>query len=816
MEVRNNTHLSLAFRSCFLQIAAAVAVIFIWSQWSWALDSWKLVQLAPTVSEANLDIGSGDLHALIVGISEYKDKRITRLERSHVDAEDLAEFLKTQEKVYKNLHVTLLINEQATRAAVETYLKYKLRKAGKDDTIIVFFSGHGAFDPMYPKDFYFVTWDADPKYVGATAVKMSGLEFVRNLGARRILLIADACHAGGFSFMKYEVTPKSVAPALELFLQEAQQSSGIATIMSAKPGELSWEMPHLRNSVFTHYLLEGLRGKADKDRNRIVTLEEAYQYVYNRTRAETEGAQSPQKGGGDLVGSFPLAYVASPLKLSDLRNILFHAAQSGKLKAVDGLLDEGVPVNSRDRTNKTPLIVAAGKGHTELARLLLKRGAAVDDADNNGESALIHAARTGRKELVELLVSAGAEVNRKSAAGETPLTAAARGGHTAVVALLLDNGAYIRARTGTGNTALSLAAYKGRNDTVKLLLERGAAVNTKDLTERTPLSLAARYGNVEIVKDLLKRGARIEMAKGKARPKGVTRFPLSAENLMRAVIRGDADEVIKLLDEGAPIDTATASGDTPLILAAGLGHAEVVKALLAKGADTGSETTHGSTPLMWASYNGQKETARALLAAGADVNARDYGSSTALIYAAQNGHTGTVELLCACGADVNVRSKQGNTPLILASEEGHTPIVRLLISRGADVNAAKEDGSTALILASRNGRDEIVRLLVEKGADLNAAERGGNTAIIGAAEKGHGEIVSFLANRGADVNARNRRGSTAVIMAAGNGHLGVVRRLLGHGADPRIEDWEGMTAHMFASRGGHKGIAKILKAATEK
>lgn len=94
----------------------------------------------------------------------------------------------------------------------------KLKKALKDDTIIVFLSGHGAPDPSNPSDFYFVTYDADPEYLGASSVKMSGLEFARHYDAQRVLVIADACHAGGFSFLTQGAHTKSTAPAMEQFL----------------------------------------------------------------------------------------------------------------------------------------------------------------------------------------------------------------------------------------------------------------------------------------------------------------------------------------------------------------------------------------------------------------------------------------------------------------------------------------------------------------------------------------------------------------------------------------------------------------------
>ena len=69
-------------------------------------------------------------------------------------------------------------------------------------------------------------------------------------------------------------------------------------------------MPDLQNGVFTHFFIEALKGKGDQDSDGIVTINEAYNYVYSRTKDATRGAQHPQFEG-TVEGLFPLAAVAS-------------------------------------------------------------------------------------------------------------------------------------------------------------------------------------------------------------------------------------------------------------------------------------------------------------------------------------------------------------------------------------------------------------------------------------------------------------------------------------------------------------------------
>jgi hypothetical protein len=77
-------------------------------------------------------------------------------------------------------------------------------------------------------------------------------------------------------------------------------------LSSSKPDEFSQEKANLENSVFTHYLLKSLQGEGDINRDGIITLDEVYEYVYQRTKDETEGAQHPLKQG-TVTGKFPLA-----------------------------------------------------------------------------------------------------------------------------------------------------------------------------------------------------------------------------------------------------------------------------------------------------------------------------------------------------------------------------------------------------------------------------------------------------------------------------------------------------------------------------
>jgi ankyrin repeat protein len=86
---------------------------------------------------------------------------------------------------------------------------------------------------------------------------------------------------------------------------------------------------------------------------------------------------------------------------------LFMAILKGRIAMVQLLLKEGVNVNVRTVSGKTPLMAAAHKGYTDIVQLLLEQGANVVLKDSGGNSAFTFAQRGGYTRIVELLKKSG-------------------------------------------------------------------------------------------------------------------------------------------------------------------------------------------------------------------------------------------------------------------------------------------------------------------------------------------------------------------------------------------------------------------------
>lgn len=240
--------------------------------------------------------------AIIIGVGDYEDPGISDLPNAVNDAQALEQTLLSLAEGFPRENVTVLTDTQESarlprRSNLIRFLTGRLRLAGIEDTVLVYFAGHGttAGDALYllPSDAALV----DVSQTGPAFAEVERL--LDECRARKKVLILDACHSA---------TGRGDDVQTRVAIAELERASqGKVVLASCGERERSHEMPKTGHGAFTFFLLEGLKGKADSNGDGHITATELSLYTWDATRrwASQQGlTQTPWRQGqvaGDIV-----------------------------------------------------------------------------------------------------------------------------------------------------------------------------------------------------------------------------------------------------------------------------------------------------------------------------------------------------------------------------------------------------------------------------------------------------------------------------------------------------------------------------------
>jgi hypothetical protein len=231
--------------------------------------------------------------AFIAGSNDGGPSRIP-LRYAHKDAKDVARVLTQLGGVDQRDSVILLEPDRFDfEAGMERMHGILLKEKKESKTrveLVFYYSGHS---------------DEQGLMLGDDLLTYRELrDAIGELPADVRIAILDSCSSGALT------RGKGGTRRAPFLLDTSVEVEGYAYLTSASEDEAAQESDRVGGSFFTHYLVSGLRGAADHNRDKKVTLQEAYQYAFNETLARTESTQAgPQhpgydfqlKGSGDLV-----------------------------------------------------------------------------------------------------------------------------------------------------------------------------------------------------------------------------------------------------------------------------------------------------------------------------------------------------------------------------------------------------------------------------------------------------------------------------------------------------------------------------------
>ncbi len=240
----------------------------------------------------------GQRFALVVGVASFQDSAFEPLRYAASDARQMAAYLADPKGGgFKPQDITLLLNEQATKAEILHQTRLIVAKSQPQDTVLLYFSSHGAY--TQEREASIVCHDSratkhegrfGPIVEASSVLSRDNLyRFLRYLPARKRAVVVDVCH-GAEATVGLAYQP----PKLDGFPPDSEAETGpdqaagpgagedqVTLIMTSCLGrERAWESRQLGASIFSYYLLKGLRLHNGD-------LVEAFYYAQDLTRSQS-------------------------------------------------------------------------------------------------------------------------------------------------------------------------------------------------------------------------------------------------------------------------------------------------------------------------------------------------------------------------------------------------------------------------------------------------------------------------------------------------------------------------------------------------
>ena len=245
------------------------------------------------VTVAPAEVPKGERYGLVLGVSEYRPgSGINNLRAADRDANAIRDFLVSPAGGFQTDHIELLRNQDAKLADLRTALATIASRATPEDLVLISLSGHAVTDPDDPRKQYLLAHDSRIDDLAGTALPFTEIEdfYGRALKAKTVITFLDVAHSRAVD---------RAAPAantlVHQYLTRYATTKDRSVLAAADVGESSWESDATTDgpSVFGRFLVRGLRGDADPNRDGTITFGELKKYVRDEVRQTTGGMQTP-------------------------------------------------------------------------------------------------------------------------------------------------------------------------------------------------------------------------------------------------------------------------------------------------------------------------------------------------------------------------------------------------------------------------------------------------------------------------------------------------------------------------------------------
>jgi hypothetical protein len=261
-------------------------------------------------------------YALVIGIADYL--HVTKLPTTvRNDARDIRDLLVDPRHCgYSPENVELLLDGEATGKVIRGALSGLAARTDPESSVFIYISSHGVHAESGARaGEYFLPVDAvlaTDRDLALTAI--SGAEFTDALEvipARKALVVFDCCHSGGIGLLKETMTPAVKAGLPDAYYERLAVGRGRAILSSSRDSEFSYVLPNAANSLFTQYLLAGLKGRIPSE-DGLIRVFDLFEYIQPRVTRDQPDQHPVFKA--HLEDNFPVALCAGGRKGAVMRD----------------------------------------------------------------------------------------------------------------------------------------------------------------------------------------------------------------------------------------------------------------------------------------------------------------------------------------------------------------------------------------------------------------------------------------------------------------------------------------------------------------
>lgn len=277
--------------------------------------------------------------ALVIANTEYQDESFAKLTAPGKDADEFAQVLR-ESAAFDDVQVLINEGESRTRRSIARFFAERKR----DDLLLLYFSGHGVRNEQ--GHLFLAANDTEINILEASGIPAEFVtQSMNNSRSQRQLLILDCCNSGAFA----HGSKSAAGVGKSMGIATAFEGSGFGRVVltATDATQFAWEgdkvIGDTQKSVFTHFLIEGLKGEADRDGDGRIHIDELYDYAYEqvvrRTPKQTPGKWS-YKQQGDIVlreNLKPREVKPAPLP-PDLLELLSHPNSSVRKVGIQDLI----------------------------------------------------------------------------------------------------------------------------------------------------------------------------------------------------------------------------------------------------------------------------------------------------------------------------------------------------------------------------------------------------------------------------------------------------------------------------------------------